>query len=318
LLNLGIIPDFVLLVDASDVVYDQLCKDIPDHGKSTILIAGLHCSPKVIKAWSEQGRDIRFILNTSNNAKEAYQKLTGNDPGGYSVELGGNVLNGAWVIAITKFHSHVFMAVGNDLSYQLSDDIDEQRKNYYSDKDYSTNAKVTGTGRDEAGRQKRWAGFSISSNALWTNSKDKYNIKLDLVGTSHTLWVYKTWLEATLMRQTKHKEVSFHYFNCSEGGILGVMSKCGDSMNLEQMRDKNNWYMFDDVCRFYHTAMLKDVFEHFEKCREVFDNQWQNGVNTNVLSAVGQVPLGLEDTVRLADLPSDTRKKLIEQGIRNM
>lgn len=317
LLNMGIIPDFVLLVDASDVVYEQLTKDIPEHGKSSILIAGLHCSPKVINEWSKQGRDIRFILNTANETKDAYQKLTNNDPGGYSVELGGNVINGAWVIGITKFHSNVFIAMGNDLSYKLFDDVEKQRNNYYSDKDYSTNAKGTGTGRDEASKQKRWAGFEINRKHIWTSSKDKYDIKLDLVGTSHTLWVYKNWLEMTLMRQVKHKGNSFHYFNCTEGGILGVMSKCGDSMNKEQMRDKNNWYLFDDVCRFYHTAMLKDVFEHFEKCREVFDRQCI-GKQIDVLSVEDTARIGLEGIAQSVDLNEYIRKNRIAATIPNM
>jgi hypothetical protein len=317
LLNMGIIPDFVLLVDASDVVYDQLTKDIPSHGKSSILIAGLHCSPKVIETWSEQGREIRFILNTANETKEAYQKLTNKNPGGYSVELGGNVINGAWTIGITKFHSNVFIGVANDLSYKLFDDVEEQRKNYYSDKDYSTNAKVTGTGRDEAARQKRWAGFEIKRRNIWTNSKDKYDIKLDLVGTSHTLWVYKNWLEMTLMRQVKHKGNSFHYFNCTEGGVLGVMSRCGDSMNKEQMSNKENWYLLDDVCRFYHTAILKDVFEHFEKCREVFDNQCI-GNQIDALNVEDTARIGLEAIAPGVDLNEYIRKNRIAPSIQNI
>ena len=46
LLKMGIIPDFVMLVDGSDVVYDQLCKDIPVSGQNTVLVTGLHCSAK--------------------------------------------------------------------------------------------------------------------------------------------------------------------------------------------------------------------------------------------------------------------------------
>jgi hypothetical protein len=138
-------------------------------------------------------------------------------------------------------------------------------------------------------------------------------MKLDLVGTSHTLWVYKNWLESTLMRHIKHP-VSFHYFNCSEAGILGVMSRCGDSLDTAQMRDEHNWYMFDEVCRFYHTAMLCDVLPHFEKCKEVFDGCRPLDAH----NAEEMVPLGLGDTVRLVDLPSDIRNKLIGQGIKSL
>lgn len=293
LLSMGIIPDFVLLVDASDVVYDQLCKDIPEHGKSTILITGLHCSPKVLKEWSDQGREIRFLLNTANETKEAFQKLTGDDPNPYAIEMGGNVLNGSWVISITKFHSNVFICVGNDLSFSLYDKLDEQRTNYYADKDYSTNAKVSGTGRDEAARYKRWGGISriTRKDLIWAPTKrPQYDIEIDLVGTSHTLWVYKTWLEATIMRQMIHP-VSFHYFNCSEGGILGVMSKNGNGDHSE-MRLTDNWYLLDEKCRFYHTARLRDTFEHFEHCREVFDKQCLKS-KIGVLGADGLVPGGL-------------------------
>ena len=41
LLNMGIIPDYVMLADGSDVVMPQLCEDIPKNGQSTILLDGL-------------------------------------------------------------------------------------------------------------------------------------------------------------------------------------------------------------------------------------------------------------------------------------
>ena len=298
LLNMGIIPDFVLLVDGSDVVYDQLTTDIPEHGKHSILLTGLHCSPKTLSKWSEQGREIRFMLNSSNPTKEAFEKLAGKNPNKYIMELGGNVLNGAWVISIMKFGSNVFMAVGNDLAYTIYDDLEEQRKNYYSDKDYTTNAKVTGTGRDEAARMKRWAGITeIRERKIFTNNKDRYDVKLDLMGTSHTLWVYKVWLESTIMRQI-NQPVSFHYFNCTEGGILGVMSRCEDSMNKEEMQKKSNWFLLDEMAvnqhskaGMYHTVLLKNAMEHFDKCKEVFD---RCSGRLDAQSAGGGVARGLE------------------------
>lgn len=316
LLKMGIIPDFVLLVDASEVVMDQLTKDIPEHGKSTILITGLHCSPKVLTKWVEQGRDIRLLLNTANETKEVFQKVTGKDPEQYCIELGGNVLNGAWVIGITKMHSNVFIGVANDLSFKLYNDLDEQRKNYYCDKDYSTNAKVTGTGRDEAARYKRWGGISKikRKDIIWSKEKrPEYDIEIDVVGTSHTLWVYKNWLEATLLRQMKHP-VSFHYFNCTEGGILGVMSKNGNG-DKDEMRRTDNWYLLDEKCRFYHTAVLKDTMEHFELCREVFDKKCHPINQLDALNAVALGHQGLVGTARDADLKEYIRKNRIEATI---
>ena len=171
----------------------------------------------------------------------------------------------------------MFLAVGNDLSFPLNDDIDKQRDGYYADGDYSTNAAVTGTGRDEAKVMKRWAGFNLTKSPIkLINPKglDRYNIELDLVGTSHTLWVYKTWLESTILRTSVVPNLSLHYFNCTEGGILGVMTKDVDYERFfdgDDWRKPENWYLLDEKCRCYHTALLEDAMEHFDKCKEVFE-----------------------------------------------
>ena len=274
LLNMGIIPDFVLAVDGSDVIYDQLCTDIPSHGQNTIFIAGVHCSHKVLKEWSEQGREIMFYLNISDELVKLFQKGVKGDPTRYKVEMGGNVLNGAWGLAIKRMGSRVFMGVGNDLSFKVDDDKDKQRASYYADGDYTTNAKGTGTGRDEAGKPltKKWGGFKLKPKLILhstVNKGDRYDVELDVVGTSHTLWVYKTWLESTIMRQIDNPYVgTFRYFNCSEAGILGVMSKGSQD---EELRDVSNWFLLDEKCKFYGTYMLKDAIELFEKAREMYE-----------------------------------------------
>lgn len=281
LLEMGVIPDFVLLVDGSNVVYDQLCKDIPGIGKHTILITGAHASPKVVREWTKQGRHILFYLTHEPSCIEAFKVNMNRDPNNHKIELGGNVMNGAWMIGAAIFQSSVFMGVGNDLSFPIADTIDGQRKNYYADGDYSSNAKVTGTGRDEAATHSRWAGFKLEKRHILSpkeslNGIDRYNIELDIVGTSKTLWVYKTWLESTIMGQT-NAPARLHYFNCTEGGILGVMARDDSD---EALKNPKNWYMLDEVCinqhtgaAMYHTAMLKDAIEHFLKAKETL--RWQ-------------------------------------------
>jgi hypothetical protein len=284
LLKMGIIPDFVMLVDASDVVYDQLCVDIPMMGQNTVLITGLHCSPKVLKAWTEQGRTIRYFLNMSKEVRAKFKDITGIDDTSHAIELGGNVLNGAWIVGLTKMGSTVFMCVGNDLSYADHPDLQKRKKEYYADGDYSTNDVTTGTGRDEATKMKKWAGYNLSRRLIVSpDPKDtlrRYNIELDLVGTTHTLWVYKIWLEAALMSQVQYTNNHFHYFNCTEGGILGVMSKEKTAVSFT---DPTNWYMLDEVCRFYHTAMLGDAILQFEKSKELFECKERDARNAGVL-----------------------------------
>jgi hypothetical protein len=272
LLEMGIIPDFVLLVDASDVVMDQLTKDIPKSANGVTLITGVHCSPRVIEEWTRQKRSILFYGPTLKELMKTFQDYYKVNPHYHRVELGGNVLNGAWVIGSGVMGSTAFYAVGNDLSFPKAPTVDEKRSKYYSDGDYTTNAEGTGTGRDEANTEKEWAGFTLSkSNILNMSGHGRYNIELDIVCTSMTLWVYKIWLEMQIMRHTE-KSTRFTYWNCSEAGILGVMAK---EYNEKALRDKNNWFLLDETAvnkhtgsTMYHTAMLKDGLDFFIQAKE--------------------------------------------------
>lgn len=282
LLDMGIIPDFVMLVDASDVVMDQLNKDIPKDASGVQLITGVHAHPKVIKEWDKQGRGIVFYTSPAPVIREAVKKYYKRDSRTHEIELGGNVLNGAFMVGIGAMQSTIFMGVGNDLSFKMNDDIDKQREGYYADGDYSSNAEVTGTGRDEGKSMKRWAGYSMERKRIidinqTIGSKKRYNFELDIVGTSYTLWVYKIWLETTMMGQTE-RPVFFHYFNCSEGGILGVMAKEDTD---EALKKPDNWFFLDEVCinkhsgkQMYMTAMLADAVEVFLKTKR--SQEWHN------------------------------------------
>lgn len=288
LLEMGIIPDFVLLVDASDVVYEQLCKDIHRNGQHTILITGVHASPKVVREWTKQGRHILFYMTCEPGCATAFRKHMNRNPDNYKIELGGNVLNGAWMISAAILQSTVFMGIGNDLSFPIADTIEEQRQGYYSDGNYSSNAKETGTGRDEAATHRRWAGFRLVKKNIITpgnflNGSDRYDIELDIVGTSKTLWVYKIWLESTILGQTLNP-VRLNYFNCTEGGILGVMAR---DESDEKLRQPDNWYMLDEVCinkhtkaRMYHTTTLKDAIGNYLLAKE--NMKWQIRTGTNI------------------------------------
>lgn len=265
LLNMGIIPDFVVVADASDVVLDQLTKDIPAEAQNCILIAGLHCSPKVLKRWYKQGRAIRFYLPHTVGLDDVFRKEAGEDPQPHIILQGGNVLNSSWSIGLKYFHSSVFFALGNDLSYPVKKTIEEQRVSYYADGDYSSNAKETGTGRDEAGASKRWMGFKLIPRKIYTGKlHESYDVQLDVVGTTQTLWVYKTWLESNIFGNERSGR-SYHYYNCTEGGIAGVM--CKDDSD-EGLNDESNWFLMDDVCKRWHTTTLKDAAEKFMRAKE--------------------------------------------------
>jgi hypothetical protein len=266
LLRMGIIPDFVIAVDGSDVIYDQLCTDIPERGRNTVFLAGIQCSNKVLKEWDKQGRTIRFFIPSTEGLGPVFEKATGKKAQPHKIITGGNVVNTAWIVGQYFFHSSVFIALGNDLSYPLREDPDEQRELYYADGDYSTNAKVTGTGRDEAKDHKGWMGFKIEKSPIYTNKvEDRYKIEVFPVGTTQTLWVYKKWIEGQVAVNIQMPK-AYHYYNCSEGGILGVL--CKDD-TVEGRKKSENWYLLDEICPRYHTMMFEDVIEKFIKARAI-------------------------------------------------
>jgi len=200
----------------------------------------------------------------------------------YVKEMGGIVMNACFMLGLTVFGSSVFITVGNDLSFEMSDHKKVRKASYYADGDYSSNI---GTGRDEAKSEKKWAGFTLTDRQIWTENKDRYDVKLDIVGTTHTLWVYKIWLESMLVRQTQG---SFHYFNCSEGGILGVMAKSDAD---EDLGKQDNWFLLDEVCKYYHTAKLEDALVHYLKCKEIFE--CKKNPEKSVILQSPTMPLGV-------------------------
>ena len=272
LLKMGIIPDFVYMVDASDVVYRQMCEDVPAEGKNTVMIAPFHASPRVLKEWTRQGREILFFLSHGKIMREAFRNIVRKSPTPHVIVAGGNVLNTMWMFASKVFGSKTFMCVGNDLSFEIKKKKKDQEKGYYADGDYSTNAPGTGTGRDEAATNKKWLSFKVQKRMIEVPGKNNLEIVGDkVVGTSHTLWVYKTWMEESMLLLThSKKELGLHYYNCTEGGILGVLAKSLDDVEL---RKDENWFMMDDVCQRWHTTTLEHAATQYLQAKEAV--RWQ-------------------------------------------
>jgi len=284
MLSMGIIPDFVVVADGSDVVMEQLTKDIPEKARNVTLLAGLHCSPRVLKKWSKQGRDIRFYLPHTKGLDKTFEEETGKSSDPHIMLQGGNVLNTAWNIGLKFFKSSVFFSVGNDLSFPLRNSLEERRETYYADGDYSTNAKETGTGRDEAKCEKKWMSFKLAKRLVYTKGlKTLYDVTIEPIGTTYTSWVCKTWLEANVVGMQTKTNISYHYYNCTEGGIAGVM--CKDDSN-EGLAKEENWFLMDEVCKRWHTRTLADAASEFLKAKDMMKwGMYQN--NPDAQSVTG-------------------------------
>jgi len=270
LLEMGIAPHFVVLLDGTEVVYDQLCKGIPKHGRGTTLLCPLRVHRNVTHEWDRQGRHIRFYMGDNEWMIKEFEKVMGYSPDEHKMLIGhgGNVMNQIMQLAMHHLKSSVHICVGNDLSYEYNEDLGSRRDGYYADNDYSTNIA---TGRDEANRVLPWMGFEIEESII---APGRPIFKFVPRATTYQLMIYKNWLEDQLTVQSKFATAKFHYYNCTEGGILGVMSRKNikdieKATMLEVMKDKSNWYLFDeDLPKRYHTRTLAAAVDEFLSVRE--------------------------------------------------
>jgi len=105
-------------------------------------------------------------------------------------------------------------------------------------------------------------------------------IDLAPVNMSHTLFTYKVWLESQVMINADAPK-AWHYFNCSEAGALGVMSK-GETK--EEMASDDNWYLLDThpiIGKRYHTRKLEDAAWQFLQAKEMVAKQAVGGILTD-------------------------------------
>jgi len=258
LLKRRIFPHFVFLTDGGSHIYDQLCKDIPKFGQATILIASIYADHKTLRDWDKQGRFICFTLPGTEDYQEMFRKYTGEEPESLTVGSGGNVLNNMFFTGLKILHARYFMALGNDLSYPYNPDLDKRRQFFYADGDYSVNIKK---GVDEAKDRYVWVGFKMRDNPFQPGEKI---LEFEPVSTSRQLFVYKMWIELHVTTWGITHPDPFIYFNCSEGGIAGVLGRQYDDRVL--MDDPENWYLMDEVVpkRWRTRSFLQAVSQFLE------------------------------------------------------
>lgn len=260
LLQLGIHPHFVFLIDAGDVLYEQLCVDIPEEAKKSILVTGLQVSNKIIKGWDKNGGHICFYGLSDVESPELVKKIGKRELDRICLHQGGNVLNTLWAAAGKVLGSYVFMAIANDLCMKYSNSYEERAKGFYSVGDYRMSILNK---RDDAKDNFAWMGVSNLKENQFMPGNMVYD--LELVSTSRQLWIYKTWIEVQATVWAKQK--SFQYFNCTEGGICGVNARVN---NGSMMGEKSNWFLMDEVIpgRWF-TRPLKTAVDMFLEAREL-------------------------------------------------
>jgi len=288
LLKRGIFPHFVFLTDGGDHIYDQLCKDIPKLGQASILVANIYADYKTLRDWDRQGRCICFIVPGSDEYQNLFKDIIGQDPEPFSTGSGGNVLNSMFMAGMKILHARYFMAIGNDLSYPYDPDLDNRRKMFYADGDYSVNLKK---GVDEAKDRFVWLGFKMRENPFQPGKKI---IDFAPVSTSRQMFVYKVWIELHVTTWAATSPDPFIYYNCSESGIAGVIAEKYDRREL--MDDPSNWKMMDEIVpKRWRTLSLLQAANQFLEANLLCREATRTGVNIHP-AVISQ---GVTDGVRL-------------------
>jgi hypothetical protein len=173
------------------------------------------------------------------------------------------------------------MSVGNDLCFPIEHNPMKRRKLYYADGDYTSNLKNK---RDEARNKMACMGFKIEWNPIIQQDV----INLHPFWTSWQLWVYKKWIEAQVCMTDAEEDCRpFHYYNCSESGILGVIGKSNDKKDFD---DKRNWILMDQIVpKRWHTVRLKTAIGSFLKARDLWLRGQENSTKTSNIGETGLV-----------------------------
>lgn len=253
LLNDGIFPHFVVLLDATPEAYGQLCEDVPDLGQDSILIASLFADPDTLNKWVEQGKEVWFYLTDVGDLPDIYEQRTGKKREHILIPSAGNIMNTIWLLAMSVLHSNVHICVGNDYSFEYTVDPEKRAESFYADGNVEDD-----NDRNQANDFMAWQGFEFSS---LVGPKPMINLKT--VGTSRQMFLYKTWTEMHVAAWTNELD-SFKFINCSEQGILGVIAKDWDVM---QMNNPDNWVLMDHICKNWLTMKLKDAITMYLEAR---------------------------------------------------
>ena len=231
------------------------------------MIASLFADPKIIKDWVKKKRKVYFFLpESSEEIHKVFEDMSGVSSKEVSIHSGGNIMNAMWLMSLQVFGSRVFMALGCDYSYDFSYG---DGGNFYSDNDLKVDS------RNQLDTKLAWQGFYFDK---CVSSIGKPVISLKTMNTSKQMWMYKQWIELHVML---HQNQNFKFINCSEKGILGVLTK---SWKLEDFYKKDNWYLMDEVCKNWMTMKFENAVEMYLEALS-----WLEETQTGILTGAGNV-----------------------------
>ena len=132
LVDNGVIPDYVLLIDGQKGVWTL---DIGEENLKTKLVISPFCEPEALKVWKGKICVLPYEARDSEYALEICEKW--GDP----IPAGGNSINCAMAFLITCTKIAIYLLVGNELSFKKSYYVDKKSTNDVSMYFFATNTK---------------------------------------------------------------------------------------------------------------------------------------------------------------------------------
>jgi hypothetical protein len=266
LLDMGIFPHFTIVLDSGNHFRDQFLNLNTD--LKCVMLANITADHKMLKRWDRDGHRISFFMSESDASRYKIEEQAEH----MTTYVGGNVMNTAFMLSLRFLHSRFIITLGNDLSFPLAPDHEERKRGFYSDGNYDTQEGK----KDEAKNEVAWMAYGHGGQGSF--DKDSQLINYEKVLTSKQLLTYKTWIEFHVAKWAEEEEFSFRYYNCSEGGICGVVAK---KHEVEDLENPANWGLMDDVApKCWFTKPLIDAAKDFLEIKKSCQTQMET--NTNV------------------------------------
>lgn len=204
----GINPNYVVVVDGSERIYDRFFDHdiVRENAHNTTAILANHTHPSIVEEWSNNGKDILFYTSSIPNellpnASSIIGLITDNT----EINSGGNC--GSFAINIAQYMrcSPVAM-IGMDLSYKIGTPLN---KTQY----YASYKEKTGYTDEEM-----W------ENELFTTFHNPFfntDCIIDSMFATYAEPLRDVWIPEFVKRGTR-------IINCTEGGVLyGDNIECG-------------------------------------------------------------------------------------------
>jgi 2-polyprenyl-3-methyl-5-hydroxy-6-metoxy-1,4-benzoquinol methylase len=132
LVDRGIIPDYVLMIDGQKIGWDM---NIGEENLKTAMIASPFCHPETLQSWKNKVYVLPYEIKDDQNNDVIRERY------GEAIPSGGNSINCGFAFLVTCTNARIILFAGNELSFKKSYYVDKKSGNDQSMYFFAKNAK---------------------------------------------------------------------------------------------------------------------------------------------------------------------------------